>query len=82
MANIGEPMRRHHVIPLDHPIPATTEPNPSSLPATALGESRIRAGEIIGWRYWKRNQDPNRTRSIDSPSFVALIPQPEDLGIH
>jgi hypothetical protein len=20
MANIGEPMRRHHVIPLDHPI--------------------------------------------------------------
>jgi hypothetical protein len=30
----GEPMRRHHVIPLDHPIPATTEPNPSSLPAT------------------------------------------------
>ena len=54
MANIGEPMRRHHVIPLDHPIPATTEPNPSSLPATkpdaALGEPRIRAGEIIGWR--------------------------------
>jgi hypothetical protein len=34
MANIGEPMHRHHVIPLDHPIPATTEPNPSSLPAT------------------------------------------------
>jgi hypothetical protein len=34
MANIGEPMRRHRVIPLDHPIPATTEPNPSSLPAT------------------------------------------------
>jgi hypothetical protein len=34
MANIGEPMRRHHVIPLDHPIPATTEPIPSSLPAT------------------------------------------------
>ena len=34
MANIGEPMRRHHVIPLDHPIPATTEPTPSSLPAT------------------------------------------------
>jgi hypothetical protein len=33
MANIGEPMRRHHVIPLDHPIAATTEPNPSSLPA-------------------------------------------------
>jgi hypothetical protein len=31
---IGEPMRRHHVIPLDHPIPVTTEPNPSSLPAT------------------------------------------------
>ena len=28
MANIGEPMRRHHVIPLDHPIPATTEPPP------------------------------------------------------
>jgi len=28
MANIGEPMRRHHVIPLDHPIPATTEPTP------------------------------------------------------
>jgi hypothetical protein len=27
MANIGEPMRRHHVIPLDYPIPATTEPN-------------------------------------------------------
>jgi hypothetical protein len=24
---------RHHLIPLDHPIPATTEPNPSSLPA-------------------------------------------------
>jgi hypothetical protein len=22
MANIGEPMRRHQVIPLDHPIPA------------------------------------------------------------
>jgi hypothetical protein len=21
-------MRRHHVIPLDHPVPATTEPNP------------------------------------------------------
>jgi hypothetical protein len=34
MANIGEPMRRHHVIPLDHPVPATTEPNPSLLPAT------------------------------------------------
>jgi hypothetical protein len=34
MANIGEPMRRHHVIPLDHPIAATTEPIPSSLPAT------------------------------------------------
>jgi hypothetical protein len=34
MANIGEPMRRHYVIPLDHPIPATTEPNPSALPAT------------------------------------------------
>ena len=32
--DIGEPMRRHHVIPLVHPIPATTEPNPSSLPAT------------------------------------------------
>jgi hypothetical protein len=31
---IGQPMRRHHVIPLDHPIPATTEPKPSSLPAT------------------------------------------------
>jgi hypothetical protein len=34
MANIGEPMRRHHVIPLDHPIPAIKEPSPSSLPAT------------------------------------------------
>ena len=34
MANIGEPMRRHFVIPLDHPIPATIEPNPSLLPAT------------------------------------------------
>jgi hypothetical protein len=34
MANIGEPMRRYHVIPLDHPIPATTEPTPSLLPAT------------------------------------------------
>jgi hypothetical protein len=34
MANIGEPMRRHHVIPLDHQIPRTAEPNPSSLPAT------------------------------------------------
>ena len=58
MANIGEPMRRHHVIPLDHPIPATTEPIPSSLPATKPetqpSESpRIRAGEITGWRSWR-----------------------------
>jgi hypothetical protein len=30
MANIGERMRRHQVIPLDHPIPATEEPNPYS----------------------------------------------------
>ena len=34
MADIGEPMRRHHAIPLDHPIPATTEPTLSSLLAT------------------------------------------------
>jgi hypothetical protein len=34
MANVGKPMRRHYVIPLDHPIPATTEPNPSSLLVT------------------------------------------------
>src|SRR5262245_13628177 len=58
MANIGEPMRRHHVIPLDHPIPAIAEPNPSSLaaikPETQPSESpRIRAGEIIGWRFWR-----------------------------
>jgi hypothetical protein len=33
MANIGGPMRRHQVIP-DHLLPDTTEPNPSSLPAT------------------------------------------------
>src|SRR5262245_3959537 len=36
-ANYGEHRRadaQTHVIPLDHPIPATTEPNPSSLPAT------------------------------------------------
>jgi len=50
-------MRRHHVIPLDHPIPATTEP-PSSLPATKPetqpSESpELGAGEIIGWRVWK-----------------------------
>ena len=58
MANIGEPMRRHHVIPLDHPIPATTEPTPLLITGdktrdAALGEPRIRAGEIIGWRFWK-----------------------------
>jgi hypothetical protein len=34
MADIGEPMRRHPVIPLDHPLLVTTEPSPSSLPAT------------------------------------------------
>ena len=42
MANIGEPMRKHRVIPLDHLIPASKEPNPSSW------------GEVIehqyGWR--------------------------------
>jgi hypothetical protein len=43
MANIGEPMRGHHVIPLDHPIPATTEPNPSSLPATKQRRNPWRA---------------------------------------
>jgi hypothetical protein len=39
---------------------------------------------LVSGRTWvgRCNQDPNRTRSIDIPSFVALIPQPEDLRIH
>jgi hypothetical protein len=46
MANIGEPMRRHHVIPLGHPIPATTEPNPSSLPATKPETQPLESPEL------------------------------------
>jgi hypothetical protein len=34
MANIGEPMRGQSCDFAGSPIPATTEPNPSSLPAT------------------------------------------------
>src|SRR5262249_49472782 len=57
MAIIGEPMRRHHVIPLDLPIPRTAQPNPSSLPATKPETQpsevpELEPGEIIGWRVW------------------------------
>lgn len=46
MANIGEPIRRHQVIPLDHPIPATTEPSPSSLPVTKPETQPLESPEL------------------------------------
>ena len=46
MANIGEPMRRHHVIPLDHPIPATTEPTPLLVTGDKTRDAALAAAEV------------------------------------
>ena len=57
MADIGEPSRRHKVIPLDHPIRETPrEPVAPPLPerriTRAIPFAGIRAGEIIAPRVW------------------------------
>jgi hypothetical protein len=56
MANIGEPMRRQDSAGSLNSSRQRTEPlfiTGYTVKDAALGQPRIRAGEIIGWRIWR-----------------------------